>query len=75
MKRVATILTYTFCVLFLVNKFVSYSVAIKNERLPLPVAYFVVEVLLILVILIYSARDKIPAHTITTDIHDFGHEQ
>lgn len=46
----------------------------KNGRLPLPVAYFVVEVLLILVILI-SARDKIPAHTITTDIHDFGHEQ
>lgn len=74
MKRVATILTYTFCVLFLVNKFVSYSIAIKNERLPLPVAYFVLEVLLILVILI-SARDKIPAHTITADIHDFGHEQ
>lgn len=40
----------------------------------MPVAYFVMEVLLILVILI-SARDKIPAHTITTDIHDFGHEQ
>lgn len=74
MKRVATILTYTFCVLFLVNKFLSYSIAIKNERLPLPVAYFFVEVLLILVILI-SARDKIPTHTITTDMHDFGHEQ
>ena len=74
MKRVATILTYTICVLFLVNKFVSYSIVIKNERLPLPVACFVLEVLLILVILI-GARDKIPAHTITTDIHDFSHEQ
>lgn len=74
MKKVATILTCTFCVLFLVNTFVSYSIVIKNERLPLPVAYFVVEVLLILVILI-SARDKIPAHMITTEIHDFGHEQ
>lgn len=73
-KSCYLILTYTFCVLFLVNKFVSYSITIKNERLPLPVAYFVLEVLLILVILI-SARDKIPAHTITTDIHDFGHEQ
>ena len=41
---------------------------------PCPWHILVVEVLLILVILI-SARDKIPAHTITTDMHDFGHEQ
>ena len=38
----------------------------------------VLEVLLLLIIItcnLISARDKIPAHTITTDIHDFGHEQ
>lgn len=51
----------------------SYSILIKKLETAL-----VLEVLLLLIIItcnLISARDKIPAHTITTDIHDFGHEQ